>query len=112
MNVEVVVFNYNPQPIAELVIQGDYLGGFYGGYGLGGTGGKSYCCIEVMPGEAEVRWRYSGREGDSKVGLNDRATALIPAPAGEYKYLGVHISPDSTVEFRLTQKYPLDKKYD
>lgn len=111
MEVEVVVFNYNPQPIAEITIQGQYIGGFYGGYGPGGTGGKIYCCVNVKPGSAEVKWRYSGVEGGPKVGVNDKAIGVIPEPEStEHKYLGVHLYQNSAVEFTLTRDIPGEKK--
>lgn len=110
MNVEVVVLNYNTQPVGELTIQGNYIGGYYGGYGPGGTGGKIYCCIDVRRGPAIVEWMYGGAEGASKSGTHDKATGLIPEPSEGYKFLGVHMYPDGVVEFTLTRDMPSEKK--
>jgi len=110
MRVEVVIFNYNTQPVAEFKIQDKYIGGYYQEYGQGGTGGKIYCCIDVRPGEATVEWVYGGTEGTPKAGSHAHASGMIPEPEDEYKYLGVHLYPDEHVEFTLTRYIPGEKK--
>lgn len=112
INVEVVVFNYTERPIAEITVQDQYMGGFYQAYGPGGTGGGIYCCIDVTPGEAEVKWEVGWPVKDPlpPEGINRVGSSVIPKPNGPYKYLGIHIYPDEKVEFTLTRDIPPEKK--
>ncbi|MCD7099296.1 DUF3304 domain-containing protein [Stenotrophomonas sp. MMGLT7] len=110
MSVNVVVFNYTSSPLGDMVVQGKYVGGYFQAYGSGGTGGGIYCCIDVKPGAADVRWTYGGIEGAPRAGIQASSTGKIPKPSGAYKYLGVHVYPEERVEFTLTRDIPPEKK--
>lgn len=112
LNVEVVLLNYTSKAIAEVTIQGEYIGGYYQEYGPGGTGGGIYCCIDVKPGSAIIQWEYDRPRGTSvpPEGFVRKVSVLIPEPKVGYKFLGVHIYPDERVEFTLTQDMPSEKK--
>ncbi|QSQ53714.1 DUF3304 domain-containing protein [Xanthomonas cerealis pv. cerealis] len=110
MTVNVVVFNYTSKPLAEMTVQGKYVGGYFQEYGDGGTGGGVFCCIDVKQGPAEVKWTYGGEEGTPKTGINASSSGDIPVLRGDYKYLGVHIYPDEKVEFTLTESIPAERR--
>lgn len=112
VNVDVIVFNYTPQPIAEVTVQGHYIGGYYEEYDDGGTGGKSYCCVEVQSGEAEVSWEFDREVGTlaPPEGWQRTIRGEIPVPEGVPRYLGVHVYPGPVVEFTLTESMPLERK--
>lgn len=110
MTVNVVIFNYTSTPLGDMSVQGKYVGGYFQEYGPGGTGGGIYCCIDVRPGSADVKWTYGGIEGATKAGTEASSKGVIPKPSGAFKYLGVHVYPDERVEFTLTRNIPSEKK--
>ena len=112
LTVDVVIFNYTPKGLADIWVQNHYVGGFVQEYGPGGTGGGIYCCIEVKPGPAHVKWEYSRPPSDTRPDefFKRDVVGIIPKPNGPYKYLGVHIYPDDHVEFTLSRDIPEEKK--
>lgn len=96
MELTVVVFNYWPRPIADVTVDGQWAGGSFGSYGLGGTGGSLVCCAVVKPGPVKVAWVLDGNGPRLGEAISVMATlSSIPRNA---KYLSVHIYPDSHVE--------------
>ena len=110
MTLNVVVFNYMPQPLGDVKVGGHNVGGYFQEYNPGGAGGGIYCCIDVKPGATQVAWTYGGVEGAPKAGTNASSTGVIPNLSKGYRYLGVHIYPDERVEFTLTRDIPSEKK--
>lgn len=112
LTVNVVVFNYTPKAMADIWVQGHYVGGFVQEYGPGGTGGGIYCCIDVKPGPTHVTWQYDTIPSDTRPDSYFKRDVVgdIPKPPGPYKYLGVHIYPGDHVEFTLSRDIPSEKK--
>ena len=104
MIVEVVVYNYSPNPISSVRVQGQPVLGHFQKYGPGGTGGSIYCCIEVRPGRAEVGWELGRPPGtpEPPEGWFRAVTGDVPKPAPGDKFLGVHVYAEDAVELTLT----------
>lgn len=112
LTVDVVVMNYTPTALAYVSVDGHDAGDFYHAYAPGTIGGTVYCCIEVKPGQAHVKWEYDRPPSDTRPDelFKRDEIGIIPTPNGPYKYLGVHIYPDDHVEFTLTRDIPDEKK--
>ncbi len=110
MEMNVVVFNYWPRALADVYVDGQWVGGGYGGYtDLGGTGSKVSCCYKVAPGKVEVKWMLGGGLGDPLTGKNMSATAELASIKPKADYLGVYLYPDGTVALDTARGIPDDK---
>jgi len=110
--VEVVVFNYSPDhEIAEVSVQGRYVGGVHWRREDSGSSARSMCCIDVTPGRADIAWEIGWPVSLPlpEDGLGRSASAVIPEPQGRPRFLGVHVYADEHVEFTLTPEWPAER---
>lgn len=110
MEVNVIVFNYNSYPVANISVANQSIAGYFDSYRPGRPGGSMYCCIEISAGATEVQWIYGGVKGSAKAGEQDKAVGIVPALSRNTLILGVHMYPGSTVEFTLTHNLPHEKR--
>jgi hypothetical protein len=106
MDMNVVVFNYWPQPLADVYVNGQHVGAGFGSYQSGGTGGSISCCHKVAPGTVELKWVLDGGDNDTNVGKTLSATATLSSIKPDAKYLGVYLYPDGTVELDTAKGVP------
>lgn len=109
VDMNVVVFNYGPRPLADVYLNGQHVGAGFGAFGPGGTGGSVSCCHEVAPGTIEVEWMLGGPEGDPLTGTMRSATARLEAIHPDAEYLAVYLYPDGTVAFDTAKGIPEDR---
>lgn len=109
MDMNVVVFNYWPRPMADVYVDGQHVGAGYGAFGPGGTGGKISCCHKVRTGEVQVKWMLDGPPGDPLTGTSMSAAARLGAIKPGARYLGVYLYPDGTVALDTAKGIPDDR---
>jgi hypothetical protein len=110
MNLDVVVFNYWPRAIADVSVNGQYAGGSFGGFGPGGTGGKTVTGVPIKLGRQQVSWVLDGGEGAPRLGEAISASAELKKVPRDAKYLAIYIYPNETVEVATSHFYPDDSK--
>ena len=112
MNLDVVVFNYWPQAINDVTLNGNWIGAGFGGFGPGGTGGSTVIGVPIKLGRQQIRWVLSGGEGALRPGEETilLATAELKKVPRDAKYLAIYIYPDETVEVATSHFYPDDSK--
>ncbi len=105
-NLNVVVFNYWPRPMADVYVDGQHVGAGFGAYGPGGTGGKISCCHEARTGKVEIKWMLGGGEDDPMTGNMMSAVAELKEIKPNARYLGVYLYPDGTVALDTARGIP------
>ena len=109
MDMNVVVFNYWPRPLADVYVNGQHLGAGYGEFGPGGTGSKVSCCYKVTAGTIKVDWMLDGRPDDPLTGKTMSASAELKETMPGANYLGVYLYPDGTVALDTAKGIPDDR---
>lgn len=110
MEMNVVVFNYWPRALADVYVNGQWVGGGYGGYTeAGGTGSKVSCCYKIAPGKVEVKWMLDGPSADPLTGKTMSSSTELVSIKPNADYLGVYLYPDGTVALDTTRGIPDDK---
>ena len=102
----VVVFNYWPRPMADVHVNGQFVGAGYGAFGPGGTGGKISCCFVIQLGSVTVDWMLGGGEGDPLTGTTRSAHAVLESIKPGAQYLGVYLYPNGTVALDTAKGIP------
>jgi hypothetical protein len=109
MEMNVVVFNYWPRPMADVYVDGQHVGAGYGELGPGGTGGKISCCYRVKAGAIKVDWMLDGRPDDPLTGKTMTASAKLIEIKPGARYFGVYLYPDGTVALDTAKGIPEDQ---
>lgn len=109
MEMNVVVFNYWPRPMADVFVDGQHIGAGYGEFGPGGTGGSISCCFKVKTGTVKVNWMLDGRPDDPLTGKTMSATVELKEIKPNARYLGVYLYPDGTVALDTAKGIPDDR---
>ena len=109
MDMNVVVFNYWPRPLADVYVNGQHLGAGYGEFGPGGTGGSISCCHKVKAGSVKVDWVLDGRADDPLTGTKMSASGELKEVKPGATYLGVYLYPDGTVALDTAKGIPDDR---
>lgn len=102
---EVVLFSYLDRPIFDVLVNGSDIG-VSSAYPV--TGGGTVMGFELKTGPVKVSWRLDGPEGTPRNGetIHAKNTPVLENVERKYKYMGVHILPDDTVEIALSEQYP------
>lgn len=106
LHFDVVMLSYYERPIFEVKLNGIEIGAadFPPHLGTGGlmTG------VPVQLGPQKITWRLGGPKGMPNNGDTVVAANIpdFPNPGAEYRYLGVHVYPDNTVEVIATKYWP------
>jgi hypothetical protein len=109
MDMNVVVFNYWPRPMADVYVDGQHVGAGFGAFGPGGTGGSISCCHKVKAGEVKVDWMLDGPSTDPLTGTTKSVVTRLSAIKPGAKYLGVYLYPDGTVALDTAKGIPDDR---
>ena len=109
MEMNVVVFNYLPRPLADVYVNGQHVGAGYGEFGPGGTGGSISCCHKVKVGSVKVDWVLDGRADDPLTGKKMSASGELKEIKPGADYLGVYLYPDGTVALDTAKGIPDDR---
>jgi hypothetical protein len=101
---DVALHSYLDRPILDVYLNAQDIG-LAAGQPHRGSGGLM-TGVAVSLGPQRITWRLDGPEGmqgngDTVVAKN---TPELAEPSAEYRYLGVHIYPDNTVEV-IPEKY-------
>jgi hypothetical protein len=110
MEMNVVVFNYWPRPLADVYVNKMHVGAGYGAFGPGGTGSKISCCFEVKPGRIRLEWILDGPLSDSLTGSKRDAEVELSNVGTGHDYLGVYLYPDGTAAVTTSRGIPDDRK--
>jgi hypothetical protein len=105
VNLDVAIYNYWPRPVMDVSVNGQYAGGSFGEYHLGGAGGKITCCVAVHPGPISVQWTLDGPPKAPGNGTTIHATAILDKVSSDAKVLTVHVYPDKTVAVETSKEY-------
>jgi hypothetical protein len=108
MDMNVVVFNYWPRPMADVYVDGQHVGAGFGAFGPGGTGGSISCCHKVKPGQVKIDWMLDGPPNDPFTGRTMSASASLNEIKPGAKYLGVYLYADGTVRLDTAKGIPAD----
>ena len=108
MDMNVVVFNYWPRPLADVYVNGQHVGAGYGEFGPGGTGGSISCCHKVKAGSVKVDWVLDGRADDPLTGKKMSALGELKEINPGANYLGVYLYPNGTVALDTAKGIPDD----
>lgn len=103
MNLDVVVFNYWPQAIMDVTLNGHWIGS---SSAFPATGGGTVTGVPVKLGRQEVRWVLSGGEDTPRLDEVVLATVELKQVPKDAKYLAVHIYPNETVEVAVSRFFP------
>ena len=109
MDMNVVVFNYWPRAVSFVYVEGQNVGGGFGAFGPGGTGGSISCCHRVKAGKVKVDWMLGGGEGDPLTGTKMSALGELKEIKPGADYLSVYLYPDGTVALDTAKGIPDDR---
>jgi hypothetical protein len=109
MDLNVVVFNYWPRPMADVYVDGQHVGAGFGAFGPGGTGGSISCCHSVKSGPVKVDWMLDGPPGDPLTGKTMSASTSLKEIKAGAKYLAVYLYADGTVALDTAKGIPDDR---
>ncbi len=102
---DVVLFNYLDRSIFDVFV-GEHDIGVAGPYPYSGKG--TMMGLRFSIGPQKITWRLDGPEGmprNGEVVFAKNSPELRNVP-GNVRFLAVHIYPDDTVEFLLTEHFP------
>jgi hypothetical protein len=110
VEMNVVVFNYWPRPLADVYVNKMHVGAGFGAFGPGGTGSKIYCCIEVKQGHMQLEWILDGPLSDPFTGSKRAAAVQLQNVAAGHDVLAVYLYPDGTAAVTTSRGIPDDRK--
>jgi hypothetical protein len=109
VEMNVVVFNYTPRPLADVYVNGQHVGAGFSEYGPGGTGGSISCCFNVRAGAVKIDWVIDGPPSDPLTGKKMSSTTTLNEIGAQAAYLGVYLYADGTVQVDTAKGIPADR---
>jgi hypothetical protein len=106
VEMNVVVFNYTPRPLADVYVNGQHVGAGFGEFGPGRTGGSISCCIDVKAGPIRVDWVVDGPPGDAMTGKKLSSITTLSEIKTGAAYLGVYLYADGSVQVDTAKGIP------
>jgi hypothetical protein len=108
VEMNVVVFNYLPRPLADVYVNGQHVGAGFSEFGPGGTGGSISCCFNIKPGPIKVDWVIDGPLADPMTGKKVTGSTELREVKADAKYLGVYLYEDGSVRVDTARGIPAD----
>ena len=99
VSLEVVLFSYLYRPIFEVLVNGTEIGG---SSPYPTTGAGSIIGLSFKPGPLKISWRFT----DTGETVHANNLPMLENVEHKYKYMGVHVLPDDTVEITVNEHYP------
>lgn len=98
MFLDVVVFNYWPQPVIDVFINRQWGGSAPGAEnGHAGGGGGIIAQVPITPGKQVVKWTFDGPENAPRLGEIVTTTFDLPSIPADHRVLVIVLFPNETV---------------
>jgi hypothetical protein len=110
VEMNVVVFNYWPRPLADVHVNKIHVGAGYGAFGPGGTGSKISCCFDIKAGRIRLEWILDGPLSDPLTGSKRAAEVELASIGKGHDYLGIYLYPDGTAAVATSRGIPDDRR--